>query len=296
MTDISAALAGSARQALDAAGPSVVRIGSGGGRGCGVVVADGAVLTNAHNLRDRTTEVTFADGRRAQGEVTAIDPDGDLVVLHVDTAGAPPIAWATDGADAGEVVFTVARSADRGTRVTFGMVSGVERTFRGPRGRQVTGSLEHTAPLLRGSSGSPVLDGAGRLLALNTARLGDGFYLALPADAHLRGRVDALLRGESPQRLVLGVAVATADVAAALRASVGLDDRAGLLVRAVDPGGAADGAGVLVGDLIVAAGGRPVASVDDLHQALDAASAGTPLPLRVVRGTDEVDLEVAFPA
>src|SRR4051794_17901404 len=62
-------------------------------RGSGVVIATGQVLTCAHNLRDRTTEVTFADGRQAQGEVLGVDADGDLAVLEVDTAGVAPAEW-----------------------------------------------------------------------------------------------------------------------------------------------------------------------------------------------------------
>ena len=106
---------------------------------------------------------------------------------------APALPWA-DGAgpSVGQPVFALANPGGRGLRVTFGFVSGVERTFRGPRGRRISGSLEHTAPLLPGSSGGPVLDGDGRLLGINTNRLGEGFYLAIPADATLRGRVDAL--------------------------------------------------------------------------------------------------------
>ncbi len=283
-----------ARTALTAAGPAVVRIGRHGGRGCGIVVASDRVLTNAHNLRDRTTEVTFADGRAVQGEVTAVDPDGDLAVLAVDVAGTAPIAWADEVPDAGSIVFAVSRAMGAAPRLTFGMVSGVERAFRGPRGRRVTGSLEHTAPLARGSSGSPLVDDAGRLVGVNTARLGEGFYLALPADAQLRERVDALVRGESPRRLVLGVGLAPADVAAKLRASVGLPDRPGLLVRTVEEGSAADRAGIQVGDLLTATDGAPLASVDDLHAALDrAASTGT-LQVHVVRGADELDVTVSF--
>ena len=285
-----------ARAALAASSPSVVRIGRAPGRGCGVVVAEGHVLTNAHNLRDRTTEVTFADGRAVQARVTAVDPDGDLVVLEVDTAGAPALVWAAEATDAGEIVYAVGRSADGGARVTFGMVSGVERAFRGPRGRQITGSLEHTAPLPRGSSGSPVVDGRGHLVALNTARLADGFYLALPADAALRTRVDALVRGESVQRLVLGVGLAPAEVARQLRASVGLADQPGLLVRTVESGSPADQAGLKVGDLLTAAGDRPVAEIDDLHQALDTARETRTLRLHVLRGADELTVEVSFPS
>ena len=224
-SSVSSALAEAARTVLATAGPSVVRIGRGGGRGCGIVVADGFVLTNAHNLRDRTTEVTFADGRAVQASVVAADVDGDLVLVEVDTAGAPVLAWADGDAEVGALAYAVARTASGGTRLTVGMLSSVDGAFRGPRGRRVSGTLEHTAPLARGSSGSPIVDDEGRLLGLNTARLGQGFYVALPADADLRTRVDALLRGETPPRRTLGIGLAPAEVAAKLRASVGLPPR-----------------------------------------------------------------------
>ena len=82
--------------------------------------------------------------------------------------------------------------------MTFGLVSAVARAFRGPGGRKIDGSVEHTAPLAPGSSGGALLDADGKLVGLNTNRIGEGFYLALPADAELRARVDALGRGESP--------------------------------------------------------------------------------------------------
>lgn len=279
-----------------AAGPAVVRIGRHGGRGCGIVVAEGHVLTNAHNLRDRTTEVTFAGGRRAQGELVAVDPDGDLAVLSVDTGPIEPLAWAEDVPPLGGLVVALGRAAGAGERLTFGTVSGVERSFRGPQGRRVTGSLEHTAPLARGSSGSALVDGQGRLVGVNTARLGDGFYLALPADGELRGRVDALVRGEAPRRLVLGVGLAPAEVSARLRASVGLPTRAGLLVRDVAEHSPAARAGIQVGDLLTAAGGTELGSVDDLHAALDGARSAGTMALHVVRGTDDLDVTVTFDA
>jgi S1-C subfamily serine protease len=132
------------------------------------------------------------------------------------------------------------------------------------------------------------------MVALSTARLGEGFYLAIPADSELRSRVDALSRGESPRRLVLGVGLARADVAAKLRASVGLPARDGLLVRTVDDTSAAAGAGVQVGDLLTRAGETDLVRLDDLHQALDSARASNELALHLVRGTDELDVVVRF--
>jgi serine protease Do len=275
-------------------GPSTVTIGR-DRRGTGVVVADGRILTNAHNLRDRTTQVAFADGRTAQAEVLGADPEGDLAVLAVDTSGAAVAEWSASPAAAGQVVFGVARGR-QGLRVTFGVVSGVDREFRGPRGRRITGSVEHTAPLARGSSGGPLVDADGRLLGINTNRLGDGFYLAIPTDAGLRDRVDRLAAGHSPTRRRLGVAVAPSFVARRLRRSVGLPDRDGLLVRGVDDGSPAAAGGVTAGDLIVSANGVAVHDTDDLWSVLDALGGGDEdtVDLGIVRGAEELTIRVTF--
>ena len=275
-----------------AAGPSVVGIGS-RLRGSGVVIAEGRVLTNAHNLRGPEVTVRFADGRTARGTATGVDWDGDLAVVEVDTSGAPALAWASAGATIGSAVFAAAATPAGGARVSFGFVSSVERAFRGPGGRRISGSVEHTAPLAPGSSGSPLVDADGALIALNTNRVGEGFYLALPADASLRARVDALASGASPERPHLGIAVAPARVARRLRRSVGLPERDGLLVRGVEDGSPAANAGIAEGDLLVAASGRPVDDVDALHEALR--DTGFPLEVTLVRGTEERSVTVTAP-
>jgi serine protease Do len=218
--------------------------------------------------------------------------DGDLAVLRADTAGVAAVPWAAGPAEAGQVVFVVTRAAAGGDRVSFGLVSGTERAFRGPRGRRIKGSLEHTAPLPRGSSGSPVVDAAGTVVGLNTNRLGDGFYLALPTDEELRRRLDALAQGETRNRPRLGVGLAPAHVARALRRSVGLPPRDGVLVRVVEEGSPAEAAGIQEGDLLVRAGDRELGSADDLFDALDAAAAE--LLVAVVRGVEELELTVVF--
>ncbi len=280
-------------EAAEKVGPAVVGLGRGWGRGSGVVVAPGRVLTVAHVLRGDELAVSFGDGRTAEGRVAGSDPDVDVAVIAVDTGDVAPIAWEPrDPPPAGAPVLALANPGGRGLRTTFGLVSATGRSFRGPRGRRVAGSIEHTAPLPRGSSGGPLVDPGGNLLALNAVRRDGGFILALPADAVLRRRVDELARGEAVERPRLGVALAPPRVARRMRAAVGLPERDGLLVREVVEGSPAARAEVERGDLLVHAAERPLTSMDDLFDVLD--EAGDTLVLGVVRGSDERELEVSL--
>jgi S1-C subfamily serine protease len=282
------------RSVADQVGPSVVGIGGGWRGGSGFVLETGHVLTNAHNVHRDVVPIEFADGRRAEGRLVGLDVDGDLAVLAVDTASAPPIAWAgATGLGLGSLVVAVAVDGSA-PRVTVGYVSSVGRSFAGPRGRRIMGSIEHTAPLAPGSSGSPLVDAEGRLVGISTNRLGGGFYLALPADDALRQRAAALRRGESVERPRLGVGLAPAVAARRLRRAVGLPDRDGLLVRDIEDGSPAQNAGLQVGDLIVEAGGRPLSQPDDLYDALGGVGSGGSLSLRVVRGVEERTVEAHF--
>jgi len=282
------------RTTSDAAAPSVVSIGR-HGRGTGFVVAPGRVLTNAHNLRDRTTQVRFADGRTVQGAVSGSDIDGDLVVLDVDTGDATPLAWSDGTASQGDVVVTVSAGRNQ-VRATWGQITAVDRAFHGPRGRPIAGALEHTAPSAAGSSGAPVLDADGRVLGVNTHRLDHGFYLARAADQALRDAVGALSEGRTIERVTLGVALAAPHVAARLRSAVGLPERDGLLVRGVVDGSPAAVAGIQQGDLLVKAGERDLATADDLFAALASVEVGSELAVALVRGADELTVTVSFPA
>ncbi|HJP70190.1 MAG TPA: trypsin-like peptidase domain-containing protein [Candidatus Limnocylindria bacterium] len=271
-------------------GPSVVGIGNRWRGGSGVIIGDNRILTNAHNLHGDEVTVTFADGRTADATVAGVDADGDLAVLSAPTEGATALDLGTDAPGVGTPVVALGNPNGHGPRVTFGFVSGTGRSFRGPRGRRVAGAVEHTAPLMPGSSGGPVVDLEGRLLGVNTNRLGNGFYLAIAADASLRDRVAALGRGEEPKRRRLGVGLAPSHVARRLRRAVGLPERDGLLVREVEDDSPAAKAGIAEGDLIVAVGGREIASADDLFDALGGEGE---LRITIVRGADEQTLTVA---
>ena len=106
----------------------------------------------------------------------------------------------------------------------------------------------------------------------------------------LRGRVDALARGESVRPPQLGITITPGHVARRMRRAVGLPDAEGLLIRDVAGDSPAARADLARGDLIVTAAGQPIRSADDLASALRAA-AGT-IELTVMRGTDERSIQV----
>jgi serine protease Do len=280
-------------------GPAVVGFGRGWGRGSGVVVANGRVLSSAHNFRSDEVTVTFADGSRASGRVAGTDTDLDLAVIEVDTGEIEPVAWEAGEAarvepEIGTPVIALANPGGRGLRATPGFVSASGQSFRGPRGRRITGAIEHTAPLPRGSGGGPLVDLDGNLLGLNAIRLEGGLILAVAANAAVADSAERLARGEAPRRARLGVAVAPPHVARRLRRAVGLPEQAGVLIRSVAESSPAERAGLERGDLIVKADGEVVVSVDALYRALDAVKPGATLGLDVLRGTDERHVGVSF--
>ena len=282
-------LQAAATTVADRIGTATVAIGR-DRRGTGIVLADGQVLTNAHNLRDRTTEVTFPDGRTAQGEVLGTDPEGDLAVLAVDTSGAAPPEWATSEAALGQVVFAAARGR-HGLRVSFGLVSGTGRSEAPVAAASPAASS--TPRRWRGLVGRP----AGRRRRPSPGyqhpRLGDGFYLAMPADAALRERVDQLAAGESPVRRRLGIAVAPPFVARRLRRAVGLPERDGLLVRGVEEGSPAAAAG----SPRATSWCRPTAATSTRPTTFGRCSTGSDgdvVTVGIVRGVEELTVRVTF--
>jgi serine protease Do len=149
--------------------------------------------------------------------------------------------------------------------------------------------VEHDAWLPRGASGGPVVGADATVIAIDTHRRRDGFYVARVVTPELRHLLDELAEGRMPDRPSLGIAVTPPDVARRLRSAVGLDDRDGVLVREVDPDGAGARAGLRPGDLIVVVDDAPLTSTDDL-QAVLAGGGVERLRLGVVRGAEELEL------
>ena len=268
-------------------GDSVVSFGRGARRGSGFVIGRDRVLTLVYRLRDDVVETVTRDGERHDGRVLGVDRDLGVAVLDVATGDAPAIRWASEPPRLGSLVFALSDPGS-GLRLTAGNVSAESLTVRSRHGRALD-LIEHTAPLPRGSGGGPLVDPEGAVVGVNALRGDAGFLLALPARA-VQGAVERIAEGREPTRL--GVALASPSAGRRMRRAVGLPDHDGLLVQAVEDGSAAERAGVARGDLLVSLGGAALATIDDLHSALDANASAGAVELGVLRATEQLKLSV----
>jgi len=275
----SAELAALAARVRTATARIVTPVGFGAGT---IWRADGIIVTSHHVARRDTAAVTLHDGRRFAAQVLARDVANDLALLRVATAGLPalPVRDART-LRPGELVLAVGHPAGMADAATLGIVT--EAPVEPAPGRR---ALIRTDVLLRpGNSGGPLVDAAGRVVGINAMVMG-GAAFSVPS--YLVERLLRLLE----ERPALGVVVRPVRLPAALAARAGA--ATGLLVAEVEVGGAAERAGLIPGDLLLALDGRPLPAVAVLQEAL-AGRAGDDLTLLVARGGTPLTVTLRLP-
>jgi len=249
------------------------------GAGSGIVWRpDGLIVTNAHVLRGERAIVELHDGERLEARVVRHDARRDLAALEVPARGLPtPLVGDPRTLRPGDLVIAVGNPLGVPGAAAVGVVHGVEPG--GPAGgpRWIRADVR----LAPGNSGGPLADAAGRVMGVNTM-IANGLGLAVPATAVARFLAD----GAATPRPTLGVGLRPVLVA-------GDGARAlGFMLAAVEDGGAAARAGLLLGDVVLAADGVAFTHPDDLAACLD--DAGERLRLRVLRAGRLLELEVAL--
>jgi serine protease Do len=228
------------------------------GGGSGIIwSADGLIITNAHVARGSQAKVSLWDGSAYDATVLNRDARRDLASLKIHASGLPA---ATPGNSAalrvGELVIAVGNPFGFIGALTTGVVHALP-------GRQLWVAAD--VRLAPGNSGGPLADAQGRVIGINTMIAG-GLALAVPSNA-----VGKFLKGEIGPSL--GVTLQPVSLPGAA---------VGFLLLKVDAGSAAERASLMIGDVLVGAAGRPFASIDELHAAVD--SCGETLDLQFLRG------------
>ncbi len=281
-----------------------------------VVDKAGHVVTNYHVIEGaKQVRVSFSNGSSMKATVVGSDPSSDLAVLKIDASSralTPLPLGNSDEMRVGDPVVAIGNPFGLDRTVTAGIVSAIQRAITAPNGYTIDHVIQTDAAINHGNSGGPLLNGRGQVIGVNSqiatggsstsGNVGIGF--AIPSNT-VKTVMAQLIREGHVDRAFIGISAVpiTKNLADVFRLPVSK----GLLVQRVEPGSGAATAGLkagttsvvlagesynLGGDIIVAAGGTPVATLDQLRDIVAAKKPGDKLPLTIYRGDKKTSLDV----
>ena len=264
------------------------------GLGSGVIVSnDGYILTNHHVVDGaQEIEVELREQRSIAAKLIGSDPPSDLAVLKIEQAGLSALALAdSDKVQVGDVVLAIGNPLGIGQTVTMGIISAKSRRT-GLSSGSFEDFLQTDAPINRGNSGGALIDSSGNLVGINSQILSPtggsiGIGFAIPSNM-ARNVLDQLIKSGTVRRGHLGIVVqpVTDDIASSLR----LSSPRGVVVSQIQPGSAAERAGLKRGDVILALNGNAVSDPNSFRNDIAATPPGQTVTLRIWREGNEQEL------
>jgi len=275
---------------------AVERKGGPPGSGSGFVITpDGYAVTNSHVASKATSMVvSLPDGRQSTATLVGDDPDSDLAVIRL---AHPVDDWCVLGdsgaLEVGQVAIAIGSPYGFQHTVTSGIVSALGRSMRSQAGRLIDDVIQTDAALNPGNSGGPLVNARAEVIGVNTAVIlpAQGICFAIGANT-ARVIVSWLMTEGRVRRARIGVGGENVPIVRRYVRHFGLERETGVRAIQVEPGGPAERAGLREGDLIVGLGEDVVAGVDDLHRLLTGHGAVRETSLKVIRGTQRLELAI----
>ncbi|MFT3923992.1 MAG: trypsin-like peptidase domain-containing protein [Myxococcales bacterium] len=281
-----------------ARGPRVLSPRRRGGQGTGsgfVFAPDGLVLTNCHVVHGGSRiMVTLPTGDTREARLVGQDLHTDLAVLSISGHALDFVEFAdSKRLRVGQLAIAIGNPLGFGWTVTAGVVSALGRSLRSVSGRLMDDLVQTDAALNPGNSGGPLVSSDGLVIGVNTATIlpAQGLCFAIASNT-ARLVASLLLRDGRVRRSQLGVAAGNVPIPRPLGRALELHGDTGVLVTGLEPGGAAELAGVRKGDVIIGFAGQPIRGVDDLHRLLLEERIGKDQELLVIRARARVKLAV----
>ena len=264
-----------------------------GSLGSGFIISpDGYIVTNNHLIQGLTgtgtvdtVTVTLTDGKEYPARIVGRDDTSDLALLKIEGRNLPFVNWGdSTKARVGDWVIAIGDPYGVGSTVTAGIISALHRgiTGNGAYDRYI----QTDAAINMGNSGGPMFDLQGNVIGINSALISPtgasvGIGLAIPAEL-AKPVIDALRKGQRPQRGYLGVGLQPLDED--LAPTLGLPKDSGEIVRTVVPGGPGARGGLSQGDVIVKVGGQQVTPDQTVSYLIANTQVGSRVPLEIIRG------------
>ena len=273
-------------QATDRAATNTVAVhAEARGSSSGVIWRSGIIVTSEHALRrDDEIHVTLADGRVVPATLAGRDPSTDLAVLKCAEAATPVTEFGDAAAiKPGSLTLVVGRTRASGPVAALGVVSLAATERKTWTGASLAPYIRLDIALSPTAAGAAAVDAHGRIFGIATPRFARFGAIAVPAST-VNTVVDTLLQKGRIPRGYLGVGLQPVRLPEALRQSLHREQKTAAIILEVESESPAHKAGLVIGDIIVALSGQPVARLEDVHSQLQGAAIGKSLTLGFVRG------------
>ncbi len=260
----------------------------------GVIWRAGIIVTAEHALRrDEEIHVTLPDGRVAAAELVGRDASTDLAVLKCPEAAASTAKFgAAESLKPGNLTMVVGRTRASGPVAALGVVSLVAGERRSWTGASLTPYVRLDIGLQPTAVGGAVVDAQGHIVGIATPRFARFGAIIIPA-LHVNRVVDTLLQKGHIPRGYFGIGLQTVRLPEALRNSLQRKEKTGAIILEVEPGGPADKAGIVIGDVLVSLGGQSIVRFEEVQSHLQPENIGKTLAAKIVRGGAVQDVSIA---
>ncbi len=264
--------------------------------------AGGVIVSTSHTIRrDENITVALADGQTAAATLVGRDAGCDLAVLKItDEAIAASVKPAEIGETSeikvGNLVLAVGRTSAEANAVTasFGIISNAGGAWRAWRGDEIERFIALDLAIRLGFSGGALINADGKVLGVNTSAFGRGLALTIPSETVTRV-VDVLLTRGKISKPYLGIGTQTVvPLPETLRERLNLEQPGGLMLLTVEAGGAAEKAGVLIGDVLLAIDDKTILDSADAQAALWGKEAGNTVRAKLLRGGEIKEIEIVL--
>jgi S1-C subfamily serine protease len=281
-TDVLAKFSDQLADAVERAGSAVVLVnGRERQAASGLVFDKDLVLTAAHVLERDDPDVEAANGKTLKGKLVGYDRVTDLAVLRVEGLEASPAPKGSSEPKVGQFVLAVGRPSSGHPMASSGIISAIGGPIRTREGALVEKYLTTDARPYPGFSGGALVNAEGEVIGIMTSGVLGSTSIAIPIDVAWR-TAQALAKSGTVKRGYLGIASQAVELGESQRA--GRSQEGGLLIVHVDEDGAANKAGLLIGDILVGLDGETVTETDDLLALLAGDRVGKTVSVDVIRG------------
>jgi len=267
----------------------------------GIIWREGGVIVSTNHTirRDEGITVALEGGRTTSATLVGRDAGTDLAVLKIgdeEIAKSLKPAEITETSEikVGNIVLAVGRTnAEGGSTASFGIINNIGGAWRTWRGDEIERFISLDLAIYLGFSGGALINADGKVLGVNTSAFGRGLGLTIPSETVNRV-VDTLLTKGRVSRPFLGIGTQIVSLSEGLREKLNLQQSSGLMMLTVEADGAAEKAGVLIGDVLLSLDDKPTLESMDVQAVLWGKEVGNTVNAKILRGGELKEIEITL--